>query len=615
MLKKVFLVIFVISEICFAQIDAGNRFMLAQSYIQIAQFEKAKPILEELHKGEPGNYEYFQALNNDYTQLKDYDASIVLIEDRMNISNSDINLYGMLGTTYYLKGDENKAFEIWDSALEKFPNNEAAYRVIANYAIEMRAFEKAIQYLKRGQHISSNPIYFAFDLANLYSITMQYKDATEEYCMILSRNNEQLDIVENKILSYISKPGALQMSIPVVEKYSSGGPINFKFLLARLYVQNKLYDKAYELYIEIDELEKAQGAQLLHFAQFLFGDKIFKTASEVYENVINNYPGSPLVSIAKLGYAKTLEALMEGENATKVYSWKPFYKAGIATSPDEEKIISAYLEITRIYPHTETANKALLRIGEFKLKQNEVTEAEKYFQSLIDDSPLSQYAADAYINLAKVSVLKGDLNGAASNYLKIIANNRISIEKKNFTSYRLARVYFYKGEFEKTKGYLNGILDNLGNNSANDALSLSLLMNTSINDSSNLVIFAQAELLAEQCSFEEAAKNYKIVACEPQKFMLQNLADLRVAEMELAENNIDSASSRFKEIADDVNNNIFADKALYLLGKIFQYDLDNKPKAVETYENLLAKFPNSLYLEEARVEIIKLRDKTVDIVE
>jgi len=58
MLKKVFLLIFIISGICFAQIDAGNRFMLAQSYIQIAQFEKAKPILEELHKGEPGNYEY-----------------------------------------------------------------------------------------------------------------------------------------------------------------------------------------------------------------------------------------------------------------------------------------------------------------------------------------------------------------------------------------------------------------------------------------------------------------------------------------------------------------------------------------------------------------------------
>lgn len=615
MLNKVFLLVFVIPGICFAQIDAGNRFMLAQSYIQAAQFGKAKPILEQLHESQPGNYEYFQALNDVYTQSKDYDASIALIEDRINISSPDINLDGMLGTTYYLKGDENKAFETWDNALKQFPQNEAAYRVIANYTIEMRAFDKAIQYLKKGQDISNNPIYFAFDLANLYSITMQYKDATEEYCFILSRYNEQLSTVENKILSYVSKPGALQTTIPVVEKYSSNNQVNFKFLLARLYVQNKSYDKAFGLYKEIDELQKAQGAQLLNFAQFLYGDKVFKTASEVYSDIINNYSGSPLVSIAKLGYAKTLESLWEEGNASDVSSWKPFNKTEIKKSPDEEKIISAYLDIIKIYPHTETANEALLRIGEIKLKQDEITEAEKYFQNLIDDSPLSQYAADAYADLAKALVIKGDLDGAASNYLKIISNNRFSAEKKNFASYRLALVYFYKGEFEKTKDYLNGILDNLGNNSANDALSLSLLMNTSANDSSNLVIFAQAELLAEQGNFKKAAEKYGIVALEPQKLMLQNLADLRVAEVELADNNIDSASSRFREIADDSNKNIYADKALYLLGKIYQYGLNNKPKAVETYENLLAKFPNSLYLDDARVEIIKLKDKTVDSVE
>jgi tetratricopeptide (TPR) repeat protein len=615
MLKKVFLLLLIVPGICFAQIDAGNQFRLAQTYIQIAQFEKAKPILEQLHKTQPDNYEYFQSLNEVYTQLKDYDASIALIEDRINISNPDVNLYGMLGTTYYLKSNENKAFEIWESALAKFPDSEAAYRVIANYAIEMRAFDKAIQYLKKGQDISRNPIIFAYDLASLYSITMQYKDATEEYCFILSGNNAQLDLVENKILGYISKPGALQLSIPVVEKYSDNGGISFKFLLARLYIQNKSYDKAYNLYKEIDQSQNAQGAQLLDFARFLFGDKVFKTASDVYRSIINSYPGSPFVPIAKLGYAKTLEALSDEENAAIVASWKPYYKNVIEKSPLEEKIISAYLEITKIYPGTETANEALLRIGEINLKLNEITEAEKYFQSLVDNSPLSLYAADAYIGLAKVSILKNDLDAAAADYLKVITSGNFSVEKKNFTSFRLARIYFYKGEFEKAKEYLNGILDNLGNNSANDALSLSLLMNTSTNDSSNLVIFSQAELLAEQGKFDEAAKKYNIVTLEQQKLMLQNLSELRIAEMELAENNTDSASSKFNEIEKDANNNIFADKALYLNGKIFEYELKNKPKAIETYENLLAKFPNSLYLDDARVEIIKLTDKTVDSVE
>lgn len=151
MLKKVFLLIIAVSGISFAQMDAGNRFILSQNYMQAGQLEKAKPVLEELYKGQPGNYEYFQALNTVYTQLKDYDASIVLIEDRMNNSNQDINLYGMLGTTYYLKGNERKAFAVWDSALAKFSDSEAVCRIIANYAIQMRTFEQAIKYLKKGR--------------------------------------------------------------------------------------------------------------------------------------------------------------------------------------------------------------------------------------------------------------------------------------------------------------------------------------------------------------------------------------------------------------------------------------------------------------------------------
>jgi predicted negative regulator of RcsB-dependent stress response len=614
-MNKIFLSVILISGICFAQFEDNNKFMLAQSYIQVAQYEKAKTLLEELHKSQPGNYEYFQALNDVYSQLKSYDASIALIEGRMSISNPDINLYGLLGTAYYLKGDENKAFDTWDKGLEQFPQSEVGYRVIANYAMERRAFEKAIQYLKKGQEIAVNPLYFAFDLANLYTITMQYKDAAEEYCLILVRSNEQLNIVENKILSYVSKPGALQATIPVIAKYSKESQIAFKFLLARLYVQDKSFDKAYELYKEINEIQKAQGVSLLNFAQLMYGDQNYKISSEVFNDIINKYPDSPIISMAKLGYAKALEALMDEENSAKVSSWKPFYKNEVGKSANEGKIITAYLDIIKIYPLSETANEASLRIGELKLKEKDLTEAEKYFQNLVADSQLSQYAPDAYLDLAKVSMLKGDMDGAASDYLKIITNNRFPAEKKNLAAYRLARIYFFKGEFGKAKEYLGGILDNLANNSANDALSLSFLMNTSENDSSNLVTFAQAELLAEQDNFKEAAKKYQIVASEPQKLMLQNLADFREAEMELADNNIDSASAKFKGISDDGNKNIYADKALYLLGKIFQYSYNDKSRAVETYENLLAKFPNSLYLDDARAEIVKLKNKSFDKIE
>ncbi len=587
--------------------------MLAQAYVQSAQFEKARPILEELYKSQPNNYEYFSSLENVYTQLKNYDAAIALIESKIGQNSQDINLYGMLGTEYYLKGNDKKAFEVWDNALKTLPQNEMYYRTIANYAIERRAFDKAIQYLKAGQEISKNPVLFAYDLGNLYSLTMQFKDATEEYCMILSKNQNQLYSIQNRILSYIDKPGALQASIPVVEKYADGDEVNFKLLLARLYIQDKSFDKAYDEYKKISEAQNDQGGQMLSFAGFLYGEKNYNLSAKVYDDVIKKYPSSPYISTAKLGYAKTLEATFNEENSAKIPTWKPYYEIPKLNSSDIDKIVSAYLDITKMYPNSEVAREAFLRIGEIKLfKQDDISGAEKYFNEIIKDSPVSDYAADAYHDLAIISVMQGNLDQAINYYLKITSYGSFSQDKKNQANYQIARLYFYKGDFEKAREYLKILLDNLGNSSANDALELSLLMNTSLSDSSNLAAFAKAELLADQKKFTDAEKIYQSVTADPQKLMLQNLACFREAEMELAMNNSDSASAQLLRIADENEKNIYADKALYLLGKIYQYGLGNNTKAVETYENLLAKFPNSLYLDDARAEINKLRGTSVE---
>ena len=80
-------------------------------------------------------------------------------------------------------------------------------------------------------------------------------------------------------------------------------------------------------------------------------------------------------------------------------------------------------------------------------------------------------------------------------------------------------------------------------------------------------------------------------------------------------NNLDSAIAVFQRIANEGQKNIYADKALYLLGEIYQFGLKNKAKATETYENLLAKFPNSLYLDDARAQIVKLRDNKTNRLE
>ncbi len=613
MFSKILAIILLAAAIIPAQNrnDLNNRYMLAQNYLQAGQYQKAEPLFRDLYNLQPSNYQFFQSLNQIYVQLKKYDASIALIENKMNGSAPDVNLYGLLGNTYYLKGDENKAFEIWDSALKKLPQSEVNYRVLANYALERRAFDKGIEYLKKGQDISKNPMFFGYDLATLYSVTMQYKNAAEEYCFLLSKDPNQLKPIEGKILNYIDKADALKQTLDVVKKYESDSDnISYKFLLARLYVSDKQYDNAYDLYLQIDEQQSNQGAELYNFANFLYNEGVYETSSKVFTKIINKYPDSPFISRAKLGYAKSLEASLEKSRETQVPSWKPYYKLDNTGNGEIDKVISAYLDLTKAYPHSETAYEAYLRVGEIKMdRQNDPADAEKYFHKIVDESPMSKTAPDTYIQLSDASLLQGDLNAAEKFLDDVIKGGRYPADKKSLAKYKLARIDFYRGNFGKAGDVLSGIMDNLKDDNANDALELSMLLNSSKNDSSNLVTFAKAEFLAAQKNFKEAAALYKEVAGEQQKFMLQNMAAFRYAEMELGLNNTEDSIKLLEQIADDKEKNIYADKALYLVGKIYQFGLNDSAKAVSAYENLLAKFPDSLYLDEARNQIVKLKDK------
>jgi len=186
MILRIFITIVFSAVLLFAQNNGlQNKFALAQSYENSGDFEKASKIYEELYQREPQNNLYFESLNRTYVQLKNYAASVNIIEQVIERNPNDINLYGLLGSTYYLIGNEDKAFQVWDKPFSFLKPNPMFYRVIATYAVERRAFNKAIDLFRRGKEISADKIIYSYDLARLYSLTMQYENAAEQYCTIL----------------------------------------------------------------------------------------------------------------------------------------------------------------------------------------------------------------------------------------------------------------------------------------------------------------------------------------------------------------------------------------------------------------------------------------------
>lgn len=611
---KISIIIVVFFVVCYpiglAQVDINNKILLAQSFEQAGDFDKAIDLYEEIFSIQPHNYQVFESLNRVYLQAKKYDKSIKLIESKIKANASDVNLYGLLGSTYYLKGDEKKAFDIWEEGIKIAPENSMHYRIIANFAIQRRSFDKAVEYLKRGKSISQNPDIFSYDLANLFSLLMRYKEAAEEYCFLLNVQPSQLSVIENRILSYSNKPNALNETIEAIESWRKKDNIGFQYLLARLYVEAKLFEKAFLLYNKIDEQQQNNGLELYNFAQLLYREGEYSLAVKVYEDIIIKYPQSQYVSSSKLGLAKSLESILESEIHSQSPPWKPLNKSLIIDSSRTKKVVSSYLEIANLFPNSEVAIEAYFRIGMiFFTMQNNTNEAKKYFEKILSDSPMSRFAIESSEQLGKIYLVDGDLEKSKSYFENILKNGRASEERKNYANYQLAKLNFYLGNFGEARTILSNVTSNLKDNSANDAIELSIILNTSFNDSSNLAKFGMAEFLTEQKKFLESSALYSQISSDPNAFVLYQICKIRESEVEIAMDNYDKAITLLEKISLEAEKNIYADKALYLMGKIYQYGNKNFTKAIEYYEKLLTKFPNSLYLDDARDKIKELRDK------
>ena len=146
----------------FSQQDIDMKLSLAQSYEQAGDYEAAADLYETLYLANPQNIQYVNSLYRVYTQLKNYAALIDVLERRIADAPGDISSYGMLGSTYHRMGNEAKANEIWEIPLKNETENALNFRLIADYALERRAFEKAIDLYSRGKSIADDKIIFSW---------------------------------------------------------------------------------------------------------------------------------------------------------------------------------------------------------------------------------------------------------------------------------------------------------------------------------------------------------------------------------------------------------------------------------------------------------------------
>ncbi len=603
MRKFIYILFILLYSVSYAQNNkfTENKYNLANAYIKANQLDKAIEILEGLNTTQKWNYKYFSALNNVYLKKKDYAASIKLITERLNRTPNDINLYSLLGKTHYTSGNYKQAFETWNDALSRLPDNPVNYRIIANAAIEMRAFDYAIEVIKRAQSKYPSTGLFIYDLANLYTVTMKYDKAVEEYCNILLKQPNQLPMVKNRLSQIITNHGATQTTIDVLNKfYEKTGEISFLQLLSFVYIQNDDFEHAFEINKKLDE-DSGTGNYLYSFAQTAYAENKIAPAQKAYQFLLDNFDSSPLLPKIKLGYAKTTERKLILQSADSSSAWKPVKPKLNYDKTAFGNLVDSYKDLLNYFKDPNRRAEIYFRIGKiYKDYIENRDSASFYFIKCFKDFPLSEYAFECKYELAEIFIQNNEEEKAAKELKGILKSPRTKKKLKSKSQFLFSKLNYWKGNYDNALKGLAEISKDLSDDNANDAIQLSLLITTLRSDSLTLLSFAKADKEIFVKNYQGALSTLSALAMNENLMIWNSFAQFKSAEIYIALHNLRKAEEILIKLANDEKPSLVKDKSLFLLGEIYNFGLKDIPKAIEQYQKLLEKFPNSLFLDKAR---------------
>lgn len=577
-----------------------NLFRLAQSFERAGEYERALKIYEELYTNNPTNRVYLEAVVRLNTQTKNYDRAIKLAQSWLSTHPDDIDMMARIGDIYFKAGKEKEAIESWDKIVKTYRNNPGIYRMVADYLIQNRLYDKAIEYLTTAQKISGSPDLYAFEIAMLYEFTMRFDKAIEEYIKLLQRTPSMIPSVKSRMSSYIDRPDVLKQILPILESSakSSKSNIGILDLYAWVLSEAKDYHKALEVQKQLDIATNANGEVILNFAQDLFNQEIFEVAQKAYAEIIETYPKSRVLPEAKLGLLRSREEILR----TKLIRIE---NKDTAIYSDLKKLEEDYKKFSQEYIGTKYEAEALFRLGLIKLDiYFDLDEAQRFFEE-VERKFMLYLGKDAIFKLAEIFTLKGDLNSAREKYLYLL-------KLKNFpdtlkVKFLLAQLDYYEGNFNSALKMLEDVSKFTSSDYSNDAIELTLKIQTNrFPSEENLKKLAIAELKIKQRKFGEAIPLLEDITSTCKNCPISDDALFTLAEVYSTINKHEKAIQYVDTLLEENPESIYADDAMMEKGKIYQ-KLGKNDLAIETYTKLISKFPNSIFVNEARKRIRELR--------
>ena len=253
--------------------------------------------------------------------------------------------------------------------------------------------------------------------------------------------------------------------------------------------------------------------------------------------------------------------------------------------------------------------QALYRAGLMEYKRYfDLDAAAEILDSLLM-LPLAQRMYPAILETTgEITVAQGKLDEASHRYSSILLSPFALPEEKTQARYCLAEIQYFQGNFDSASSILQEIAQVLSDDEANDALLLlHFIKENQAGYTGALREYARAALLERQKKFSEAIPVLSSLVQAFADAPLVENALIKKAELSVVVGQNNEALTSYQKLLSDCPKSIFRDRAQFGIGEVYQFQLKDKEKAIHAYEELLASYPNSLLIEQARKRIRELR--------
>lgn len=579
------------------------RFRLADSYLRSGQVERALPILEDLYRSDPGSYVFYDKLREAYTALKRYGEAERLVRDQLARQPDNPTLWCDLASVQLAQGRREEALRSWNRALEIAPMQPQVYRIVYYSQFNNRLPEEAARTLLEGRRRLNNPTLFALDLAMLYSATGQYEAAVQEYLAHLQAEPQQLGFVRARLGRMLEDSTLAPQIIRLVERGVQREPLLrvYRELLAWLYLETGRYEEAYRAIRALDRLENAGGQLLFRFAEQAYAAQAWEAARQAYEELSRQSANTSLVRLASLRLGEIYERLATASGDSAQYRAALLhYETYARQSADPVSSGEIWLRLGRLY-------REVFR---------DLSASRGYLERVLESSQAEpEQVLGALYELGQLALEEGNLEQARLRFIRLTARAQEG-ELYDQARLQLAWLDFYQGAFESALGLADVLSQSTDRDIANDAIALKVLIQEnrgpdSSSASEPLRRYAQAALLVAQRRYREALEAIAQAQASPELNPLMDAFYMLQAEVYRRTRNWERLVATYRLVTERFAHSFQAERAWLALGQLYEEVLRDPTQALRAYETLLERYPQSVFGDEARSRIRRLRGEAL----